>query len=83
MITKEHAENSYYREEFYHTSLKNADGTPVRCRVNGKCKTWKTRPTEFRLPVKYGLRDCFYITPANAEEWVTPADYLLYHDNVK
>ena len=53
----------------HHVSLKNADGTPVRARINGKVKTWKTRPGDFKLPVKHGLRDCFYITQANAHEW--------------
>lgn len=26
-----------------------------RWRRNGKTQTWKTRPGEFRIPVKYGL----------------------------
>lgn len=69
MITKEIAENSHYRQIFRHITLKNADGTPLRCRVNGNCKIWKTRPEDFRLPVKHGLKDCFYITPQNAENW--------------
>ena len=64
------AESAGYRTQFNHVTIKNRDGTPARCRVNGKCKTWKTRPNEFRLPVKYGLRDCFYITQNNCEEWV-------------
>lgn len=75
MITKEIAMNARYRDEFHHVSEKNSDGTPVRCRVNGACKTWKTRPDEYRLPVKYGLKHCFYITDANCTEWVT-ADEL-------
>ena len=54
---------------FTHVTLKNADGTPLRARAHGKCQTWKTRPEEFKLPVKYGLRDCFYITQDNAEQW--------------
>jgi len=53
----------------YHKTLKGSDGEPVRCRVNGKCKTWKTRPDEFKLPVKYGLYQYFYITQDNAHEW--------------
>lgn len=69
MITKEIAVNAMIYQTFHHVSLKNADGTPVRCRVNGACKTWKTRPGDFRLPVKHGLKQCFYITPANAGEW--------------
>jgi hypothetical protein len=60
-----------YRQEFQHKTLKNADKTPVRCRVNGKCKTLKTRPDFFELPVKHGLKQCFYITPNNANEWTT------------
>lgn len=71
MITKEIAMTATYRQEFHHISYLNSDGSPMRCRVNGACKTWKTRPAEFRLPVKHGLRQCFYITQDNAAEWVT------------
>ena len=76
MITKEIAIAAKYRQEFRHVSIKNADGTPARCRVNGKIQTWETRPDDWRLPVKYGFsgdreiqKNCFYITPRNAEEW--------------
>ena len=69
MITKQQATLLGYGQTLHHVSHLSADGTPLRCRVNGKCKTWKTRPNEFRLPVKYGLNGCFYITEENAEEW--------------
>lgn len=69
MITKEIAVNSTYRREFFHKTIKNADGSPARCRVNGKCQTWITRPNEFKLPVKHGLYQCFYITEKNADDW--------------
>ena len=68
-LTKEQAVNTNDCTEFNHVTEKNADGTPLRCRVNGKCKTWKTRPAEFKLPVKHGLYNCFYITNHNAREW--------------
>jgi hypothetical protein len=55
-----------------HRTLKNSDGTPLRARVNGAMKTWKTRPGEFLLPMKHGLRDCFYIDHRNAADWVLP-----------
>ena len=71
MITKDIATSLTHGQILHHVSFTNADGTPVRVRVNGVCKTWKTRPTEFRLPVKYGLKDCLYITPENANNWVT------------
>lgn len=66
MITKEQAD---YYMMFYHSWLKNADGTAMRCRANGKLKTWKTRPNEWRLPVVHGLKGYFYLTQNNAAEW--------------
>lgn len=63
------ADNVGAHREFWHRTLKSSDGSPVRCRANGKVKLWKTRPTEFQLPVKYGLRECFYINRVNAAEW--------------
>ena len=62
-------ENVGAHREFWHRTARNSDGSPVRFRVNGKVKLWKTRPTEFILPVKYGLRECFYINRVNAAEW--------------
>jgi len=69
MITIETAKTATYRQEFHHATAKNRDGSPARCRVNGKVKLWKTRPGEFRLLVKYGLKNCFYITESNAGDW--------------
>jgi hypothetical protein len=63
MITKEIAQQAKYRDEFIHIIRKNHDGTPLRARVNGKCKVWKRRPGDFELPMKHGLKRCFYITP--------------------
>jgi len=55
--------------QFEHVTLKNSDGSPLRCRRSGKTKLWVTRPLEFRIPVKYGLYDSFYITEKNCNEW--------------
>lgn len=41
----------------------------VRVRRNGMTQTWKTRPEEFSIPVKYGLRDAFRITHRDAGYW--------------
>ena len=68
-ITKAVAMSLGWRHEVYNRSLRNRDGSPLRARVNGRCKVWKTRPTEFRLPMKHGLRQCFYITEDNASDW--------------
>lgn len=54
---------------FKHIAKLGSDGAPVRCRASGQCKVWKTRPADFKLPVKWGLYVSFYITPENAHEW--------------
>lgn len=55
----------------YHKTLKNADGTPLRARVNGAPKTWVTRPDEVRVPMKHGLKACFYISEFDRDNWTT------------
>lgn len=67
MITKTEALTARH---FEHVKNKGSDKQPVRCRAMGKCQVWKTRPNDFSLPVKHGLRNSFYITNANAHEWI-------------
>ena len=55
---------------FWHRCILNSDGTPARCRANGQLKLWKTRPSDFSLPVKYGLKQCFYLNPVTILDWV-------------
>lgn len=65
-------ENAMSAQRFEHVSSQNADRTPIRCRRNGKTKTWKTRPGLFQIPVKYGLKSYFYIDNfeyKNADDW--------------
>lgn len=57
MITYEEALGASH---FEHVTMKNADGTPVRCRRSGKTKVWK-RTKAWRIPVKHGLKQSFYI----------------------
>jgi hypothetical protein len=52
-------------QTLHHKSFINADGTPERWRVNGKVKTWKTRPNEVKVPVKRGLWEYGYVTNKN------------------
>lgn len=56
---------------FYHRQQKYKSGGPKEVRRNGRTKTWKTRPGEFRIPVKYGMYECFYIDNRNADQWST------------
>jgi hypothetical protein len=48
---------------------KGSDNRPVRAKINGKIKLWVTRPDDFRIPMKHGLGNTFYIRPANAHHW--------------
>ncbi len=41
---------------------------------NGRTKIWKTRPGEFRIPVKYGLYDYGYIDHTMADVVHTEED---------
>lgn len=69
MVTIQQAKQLKYRDEIYHKDLKDSQGHSVRAKVNGKIQLWKTRPTEFRLPMKHGLRDTFQLTQDNADQW--------------
>lgn len=67
MITKAQALTARH---FEHVKLKGSDKWPIRCRANGKCQVWSTRPNDFKLPVKQGMHNTFYITHENAADWV-------------
>lgn len=57
---------------FYSRLHTYKDGVrPIEVRRNGATKTWKTRPGEFRIPVKHGMYEHFYITDKDADEWST------------
>lgn len=70
MITKDEA----LVEDNFHTNSKRPDGTCYNWRRNGQTKVWKTKPSTFRIPVKYGLYNYGYITPSNAHEFHLPTD---------
>ena len=73
MLTIEQAMSLRYRDELVHVTFKDSRGEPVRCRVDGACKTWKRWPGDFRLPVKHGrYHHHFHITKRNAHEWSLP-----------
>lgn len=69
MVTLEQARNVSHHDIFYSTWDTNADGTPVRWRVNGKVKTWKRSPERVQIPVKHGLYNYGYITELMLEDF--------------
>lgn len=70
MINRTDAVTLKHGQILHHVTKLNRDNTPLRVRVTGKVQTWKTRPDEFKIPVKYGLYDSGYITQDNADYWV-------------
>jgi hypothetical protein len=55
-------------------------GKTIRMEVwrrSGKTKTWKTRPSEFTIPIKHGLRDSGYLTQSNEHAFHLPEDCPL------
>lgn len=68
-LTLAQAKALTYRTELEHLTRKNADGTPERWRVNGKPKTWKTRPGEVRVPIKRGLYQYGYLDRHNLKNF--------------
>jgi hypothetical protein len=69
ILNGNHAISILNANHFEHITLKNSDKSPLRARRNGKTKVWKTKPGKFQIPVKYGLKTCFYITDKTAYEW--------------
>jgi hypothetical protein len=84
MVTKEQAMTC---RDFHYTGNRDCTCTVgpkggkkyciTQVRASGKCQTWKTRPDEFRLPVKYGIYESSAITHSNAHNWHTAADCPL------
>ena len=66
-ITLEQAKNVTWNDSFEHDTLKNADGTPMRFRLNGAVKTWVRDTSRIRIPVKHGLYDYGVITNGTNE----------------
>ncbi len=52
----------------HHRTLKNADKTPMRAKIIGEVKTWKTRPDAIRIPAKHGMRDTFQIGQGDTDK---------------
>lgn len=56
-------------DEIHDSKLTNADGSCVRYRVNGRLREWKTRPDQWEIPVKNGMRSHSYINNGNCHKF--------------
>lgn len=60
-----------------HVEFVTRHGKVARAKVNGKPQTWKTRPGECRIPLKYGMYEFFDVwyrefNPSNGETLIQP-----------
>jgi len=76
MITREMVDNLAQGQTLYHVSERNADGTPQRWKITS-IKTWKTRPSDFRVRIKYGLKIHNEISPGFNDHYLT-TDFPLH-----
>ena len=51
--------------------------TILTARRNGKTQTWRTRPGEFRIPIKIGFRGYGAITHDDSADWHAAKDCPL------
>ena len=58
-----------YHQTIYEKGAYNADGTPMRWRINGKLLTWKTQPNRIKIPLAHGLYEHTYLTEHNLEHF--------------
>jgi len=86
MITKEQAINAQYFHYVGDGDCSRSIGPRggvttkvVEVRRNGKTQLWVTRPNEYRIPVKYGIRASgqFSIYHTSAHEYHVPQDCPL------
>jgi hypothetical protein len=85
MVTREQALTS--REFHFGTCVCNVGPKggkafhQMRYRRNGATRTWKTRPNEYRLPVKHGLKTYGTISEATAHLWHAAEDCPLANED--
>lgn len=87
-MTKQQAMIAFRNQELHYTGKQNCARIIgprggeviqlVRVRVSGKCQIWKTRPNEFRLPVKYGLYENGAVTHLNGNDFHLVSECPLF-----
>jgi len=87
VITREQAEQLTHGEELHFGKCQVQIGerggvhiTQERVRVSGKVKLWKTRPSEFQVPIKYGMYQSGYVHDRNADDFHRACDCALKND---
>jgi len=81
-ITLEEAKALKHGDQLHHSASTKADGSCMVYRVSGRPKTWKTRPDEVQVPLKYGLRGTAYLTEKDLDSVHLEGDcrYIQFRD---
>lgn len=73
MVTKEQARhNTQFHYGTCTRTVGKRGGIRIhveRWRKTSMMKTWKTRPADWRIAIKYGLKNHMYMTQSNAQEF--------------
>ena len=67
MINLTQAKQLKYGDMIHHTTLKNADKTPMRFTVKGEVDIWKRDVDRIRVPLKHGLYEYGYLVNGTFE----------------
>lgn len=88
MVTKEQLQALQWGEVLHYGECKRIQGPRGGVTVQqevwrpfGKLQTWKTRPEEFRLPLKYGLYSYGDVTHRSAHAFHLASNCPLHHEN--
>ena len=76
-MTFEQAKELRYKQILYCNYHNDCKGNPSKIRVNGKTKLWKRTPDKIQVPVIYGLKDYFYITESNLNNFFLTIDEAI------
>ena len=86
MVTKEQVTNLTHGDELHYgccrITIGPRGGENLKrevWRVSGKVKTWKTRPHEFRVPIKHGMYDNDYLDYFNATQFHLASQCAPFH----
>lgn len=66
-LTRSEALKLRHGQIVYTPGYYNADGTTQRWKVKGAVKTWVKSPGRFKVPIKHGMRDYWYIDETNVQ----------------
>lgn len=66
MLGERKLDATSFQTWFIPNGLTKALDKPRNWRRNGKTKVWKTRPDEFKIPIKHGMYSYGYIDNTNA-----------------